>query len=263
MQIPFYKYQGAGNDFVMLDCRDKMWIDRKDQSTIARLCDRRFGIGADGLILLRNHPDFDFEMIYFNADGAEGSMCGNGGRCIVAFAKDLGIIKDRCLFIAVDGPHEAGIRPNGWIDLQMQDVDQIEDLPEYSFLDTGSPHVVQFVEDLDRVQVHEKGKRIREDARFAPGGTNVNFVQPTQNETLRVATFERGVEAETLACGTGVTAVALVNHLRKHSPKGKYTQAIAAKGADLEVRFNYEGATKFSDIWLCGPAEKVFKGVFN
>ncbi|MCB0706974.1 MAG: diaminopimelate epimerase [Saprospiraceae bacterium] len=261
MEIPFTKYQGAGNDFIMIDCRQKSYLDVSDSARVVRMCNRRFGIGADGLILLKNHPDYDFEMTYFNADGREGSMCGNGGRCIAAFAKALGLIQNECLFLAVDGLHRALIQDNGWVELQMQNVDTLEIGPDDTFLDTGSPHLVKFVDKVSEIDIHSEGKKIRESARFAPGGTNVNFVQ-AWDDFLFVATFERGVEEETLACGTGVTAAALVHHVRSLATPGTYSQPISTKGADLEVRFTYTASGTFEDIWLCGPAVRVFEGRF-
>ena len=210
--MPFHKYQGAGNDFVLIDQRDQPRIDRRNQPLIARLCDRRFGIGGDGLMLLANHPDYDFEMIYFNADGRPGSMCGNGGRCMVAFAKKLGLFAEETHFLAVDGPHRARLPRPGWVELHMNDVEAVEMTPDYFYLDTGSPHYVQFVPDLDQVDVVRQGRAIRYNDRFRERGTNVNFVE-RRTDGLGIATYERGVEDETLACGTGVTAAALVASL--------------------------------------------------
>lgn len=255
--MKFYKYQGTGNDFVMVDQRETQHLTRQDTGKIARLCDRRFGIGADGLILLQKHPDYDFEMIYFNADGRESSMCGNGGRCIVAFAKQLGIITDRARFLAIDGKHEALIRPDGWVELKMVDVPEVESGTDFFYLNTGSPHYVTFVEDVETFDVVGEGRAIRNSARFAEMGTNVNFVQPDTNG-ITVATYERGVEDETLSCGTGVTAAAIAWYLQAED-KQHTRIPIRAKGGSLEVRLE-PAARGFRNIWLCGPAEFVFWG---
>ena len=256
--IPFYKYQGAGNDFIMVDQRDNQWINREDRELVEKLCHRRFGIGADGLILLQNQPGFDFEMIYFNADGREGSMCGNGGRCTVAFARQLGVIGDRCHFLAVDGPHDANINNPEWVELKMIDVTQVEEGSNFYYLNTGSPHYIAFVENIDQIDVVQEGRAVRYNERFRAEGTNVNFTQLTANG-LKVATYERGVEDETLACGTGVTAAALAYHLKRGGPKGAFEVPIQVKGGDMAIRFEAT-AQGFSDVWLCGPAKMVFAG---
>jgi diaminopimelate epimerase len=256
--IPFHKYQGAGNDFIVLDQRAATYVQRSDAELIRRWCDRRFGIGADGLILLQNRKGYDFEMIYFNADGGEGSMCGNGGRCIVAFAHQLGIFQESCRFLAVDGPHEACLRPDGWVALRLGDVAEVERGAGYCFLDTGSPHYVRFVERLEAVDVVGEGRAIRYSARFRAQGTNVNFVE-VREHGLAVATYERGVEDETLACGTGVTAAALAHYQQVSSAGGPQRIPIQAKGGQLEVRFEPQGAG-FTQVWLAGPAERVFAG---
>lgn len=258
--IPFSKYQGAGNDFILIAQHQKRFLSRQDGEVIRRLCHRRFGIGADGLILLQACGGYDFEMLYFNADGGEGSMCGNGGRCIVAFARQLGLIGESCRFLAVDGPHEARLRPDGWVELRLGDVASVEKGPAYYFLNTGSPHYVSFVDDLSAVDVCREGRAIRYSERFRREGTNVNFVQAL-DDGIAVATYERGVEDETLACGTGVTASAIAAYLRAPSP-GPQTIPIRAKGGLLEARFEPKG-DGFTNIWLCGPAEMVFEGVVS
>lgn len=253
MKINFYKYQGTGNDFVMIDDR-KESFDSKDLALVARLCDRKFGIGADGLILIRNHADFDFEMIYFNADGSQ-SMCGNGARCAVAFSAFLGIIKEKTHFLAIDGAHEAVISKDQ-VELLMGNVNEIQSKQKDFFLNTGSPHYIRFVENIHEYPVFEQGKSIRYDAHYHPGGTNVNFVQPTGPDEIYVRTYERGVEDETLSCGTGVTAAALA--FAKN--RDKAIIKINTLGGQLTVRFISNRDGNFRDIWLIGPAEQVFAG---
>ncbi|WP_064196731.1 MULTISPECIES: diaminopimelate epimerase [Emticicia] len=250
--IKFYKYQGTGNDFVMIDNRDEKFP--ASQAYIEHLCHRRFGIGADGLILLQNDPNYDFRMVYYNADGKEGSMCGNGGRCTVRFAEDLGIFKDKTKFIAVDGEHLADAN-EAVIALKMGEVHSIERHDFYDFMNTGSPHYVAFVKGIESFDVYNEGKKIRySDEWVARGGTNVNFVEVIDNETIYVRTYERGVEDETYSCGTGVTASALSTFLRfgMKSPINVIT-----KGGNLKVSFN----ENFTDIRLIGPAMKVFDGI--
>ncbi len=259
--LHFFKYQGTGNDFVVLDNREGV-LDPGNEQLIRHLCDRRFGIGADGLMLLEEAEGVDFRMVYFNADGREGSMCGNGGRCLTAFAHRLGLVAEgaTCRFLAADGLHEARVLQPDWIELKMGDVQDVDRQEDYYFLNTGSPHYVQFVEALDSVDVAVTGAEIRWSPVFQPGGTNVNFVEK-QQDGLRVATFERGVEAETLSCGTGVTAAALCWALEK-SIEGPQEVAIQTRGGNLSVKFSRRGDT-ITDIWLCGPATFVFEGNIN
>lgn len=255
MQLPFYKYQGTGNDFILVDQRQQQYLSPTNQELIEHLCHRRFGIGADGLILLENEPNYDFRMVYFNADGRQSSMCGNGGRCIVAFAKFLGVIEEHCRFLAIDGPHEAVIQQDDWVELKMSDVQEVETDDGFYFLNTGSPHYVRFVENLEQLDVVQQGRAVRYSDRFRQEGTNVNFVQANA-EGIAVATYERGVEDETLSCGTGVTAAALAYSLQQN---GIQEVPIQAKGGNLLVRFQ-RTETGFEDIWLCGPAKQVFEG---
>ncbi|MEO1517041.1 MAG: diaminopimelate epimerase [Bacteroidota bacterium] len=258
MHIPFVKYQGTGNDFVLIDNRQTQWLARGEVKRIERLCDRRFGIGADGLILLENHPDCDFEMVYFNADGRESSMCGNGGRCIVQFAHHLGAIENSCRFLAIDGYHDALVRSDGWIELKMSKVTSVEKGEDYYLLNTGSPHYVIFAEDLDDIDVVANGQAIRYSKRFRAEGVNVNFVE-RRSDGILVATYERGVEGETLSCGTGVTAAAICHYLDDPSPLRQLV-GIQSKGGPLQVRFQAQADGVFEDIWLCGPAVRVFEG---
>ncbi|RZL42868.1 MAG: diaminopimelate epimerase, partial [Pedobacter sp.] len=222
-----------------------------------QLCDRRFGIGADGLMLLKQHDSFDFEMVYYNADGNLGSMCGNGGRCIVAFAKHLGIIDSETNFLAVDGPHYAKITAEGnWVELQMIDVDTIDKDGEAFVLNTGSPHYVKQVNNLDVFNVFENGKQIRNNETYKAKGINVNFVED-KGDHLFVRTFERGVEDETFACGTGVTSVAMA--MAQQKQPGYIQTPVKVLGGKLQINFDYDGS-KFTNVFLCGPAEKVFEG---
>lgn len=256
MQIQFLKYQGTGNDFIIIDNRDKKF-DRNNILLVAKLCDRRFGIGADGLMLLQTAQGYDFEMVYFNSDGKESSMCGNGGRCIVEYARTLGLVKDKAFFLASDGEHEAQVKP-GFISLKMNNVSKIETGGSYSFLNTGSPHYVVFVNDVEHYNVFEKGREIRYNDRFKEEGTNVNFVEKQYND-LFVRTYERGVEAETYSCGTGVTAAALVAAVKNVSTAQDFCD-IKTLGGNLKVKFNKHPDNSFTDVWLEGPATFVFNG---
>ena len=274
VKIPFFKYQGTGNDFVMIDQRAQQFLQKSDVKTINHLCDRRFGIGADGLILLENPKNtgntenteggqFDFQMIYFNADGRESSMCGNGGRCLVAFANYLNVFEKECVFNAIDGLHDAKVRTDGWVELKMIDVPKVEVGKDYYLLNTGSPHFIVFVEDLTDINVYENGREIRYSERFYTEGVNVNFVEVRKDGSLEVATYERGVEAETFSCGTGVTAAAIAYALKTDYAFKKnkaLSVPILTKGGNLEVRLQRSAKGVFQDIWLCGPAMQAFKG---
>ena len=232
MKLTFYKFQGTGNDFVMIDNREKTF-DEKDTKLVAFLCDRRFGIGADGLILLENEEGVDFKMVYYNSDGNESSMCGNGGRCLVAFASYLNIINDKATFNAVDGLHHATISGD-IVSLQMKDVSEIKVKPNASFLDTGSPHHVQLVNNLKDFEVKTEGQKLRYGV-YGQKGSNINFVEPFDDETFSVRTYERGVEDETLSCGTGVTAVVIAMHAAGRVKTN--TVKIKAVGGNLEINF--------------------------
>ena len=257
MKQTFYKYQGAGNDFILIDNRLQQF-DHHQPELIARLCDRRFGIGGDGIMFLQVKEAFDFEMVYYNADGKPSSMCGNGGRCIVAFAKFLGLIEKETNFLAVDGPHYATISDSGdWVSLQMINVDTINRDGDAFVLNTGSPHYVALAENLEHKNVYQDGFVIRNNPVYQQDGININFVEPVKDGYF-VRTFERGVEDETYACGTGVTAVALAMAKHKNQTGTVFTP-IKVLGGDLSVKFNYNGTT-FSDIFLEGPAVQVFSG---
>ena len=258
MPVNFFKYQATGNDFVIIDNLTN-FFNKNDTKLIARLCDRRFGIGADGLILLESSSDFDFKMIYFNPDGRESSMCGNGGRCIVSFARRLGIIKDTTFFIAIDGPHEAKIEASQ-ISLKMQDVKSIENKAGGIILDTGSPHYVSMCKDLDNLNVQIEGSKIRNTSPFLEDGINVNFVDPIDSENFAIRTYERGVEGETLSCGTGATAVAIAMHASQKTNSNCIT--LQTQGGDLEVQFRSKDAS-YVDVWLRGSVRYVYEGTFE
>ena len=255
MKMHFYKYHGAGNDFILVDNRN-LFFDAANISLVSFLCHRRFGIGADGLMLLQNHPETDFEMRYYNSDGREASMCGNGGRCIAALASRLCIASGKTIFKAVDGNHEAEILDNGIINLKMSDVTSVTMFGNDYFLDTGSPHYVKFVENIDGTDVFNEGRGIRYSELFSEKGTNVNFVME-ERDRLTVYTYERGVEDETLACGTGITASVLCAALKRNQNSGSIP--VRAKGGHLEVSFEKAGEG-FSNIWLKGPTALVYEG---
>jgi diaminopimelate epimerase len=261
MLIPFFKYQGTGNDFIMVDNRNRVF-DPERVDLVRSICNRRFGIGADGLILLQSVPGYDFEMVYFNADGNISSMCGNGGRCITAFARKVGIITDKASFIAVDGPHTAtidkydAVHHLAQVSLKMADVKNVKTGNDYYFLNTGSPHYITYVNDVAAVDVDAEGRKIRNSPEFRKEGTNVNFISES-NGMLHIRTYERGVEAETLSCGTGVTAAALVAGLKR---KKDGSVQLMTEGGQLDVAFEAAG-DGFKNIFLIGPAAFVFEGV--
>lgn len=253
----FYKYQGTGNDFILIDNR-AMSFDKENTNLIKQLCDRRFGIGADGLILLENDCDTDFKMVYYNADGNISSMCGNGGRCIVSFAKRLGIFpSNKTTFMAPDGIHYAQINEDQTISLKMNDITAIESEKDFIFLDSGSPHHIVLVNNLEQIDVKKQGAIIRYSPYYtSKGGTNVNFVEQIDNHIFRIRTYERGVEDETLSCGTGATAVAIAMHHQKRTTAN--TVRILVEGGELTI--NFEKKSHYQEIYLTGKATFVFEG---
>ncbi|MEB8329374.1 diaminopimelate epimerase [Flavobacteriaceae bacterium KMM 6897] len=254
MKLTFHKYQGTGNDFVMIDNRNNIF-PKSDSQLVARLCDRKFGIGADGLILLENDDQTDFKMVYYNSDGNTSTMCGNGGRCLVAYAKHLGVITDEATFMAVDGLHHASVNSE-LVSLQMQDVTEVQEEQNFLFLDTGSPHHVQLVEDIQKIDVKVEGAKLRYGL-YGEKGSNINFVTLEGQDSFNVRTYERGVEDETLSCGTGVTAVALAMHKTGKVTGNKVT--IKTLGGNLSVHFERD-TNGYHNIHLVGPARQVFKG---
>ena len=261
MKCNFYKYHGAGNDFILIDNRNKNFP--AGSGVVASLCTRHTGIGADGLILLEGSDNADFSMRYFNADGGESTLCGNGGRCITAFAASLGMIENTTVFSAIDGLHEAEILKYhdtvSLVKLKMNHVREIIHMDEGIFLDTGSPHLVIFTENIEGINVNVRGKQLRHLQKFAPGGVNVNYVQRTRGG-IRVRTYERGVEAETLSCGTGVVAASAALSITDGNISGPVP--VETRGGNLQVSFNRSG-TGFEDIWLEGPATFVYAGVIH
>jgi diaminopimelate epimerase len=259
MKINFYKYQGTGNDFIIFDNRNND-LPSFTTEQVAHLCHRRFGIGADGVILLNPHTHYDFEMKYYNADGNEGSMCGNGGRCLVKFAYDLGIVKTAYKFIAFDGEHEASVTEKGLVALKMNDVNTIKEVGSNYILNTGSPHYIHMENSVNDMNVVNKGREIRYKPEFEKEGINVNFVELIRDShKIKVRTYERGVEDETYSCGTGVTAAAIVCY---HNDEGFNQVQVETKGGKLSVEYDKEG-NAFKNIWLIGPAEQVFQGTID
>lgn len=256
MQISFYKYEGTGNDFVMIDNRQETF-PKENITLVKHLCDRRFGIGGDGLILLEHDLEADFKMVYYNSDGNPSSMCGNGGRCIVAFAHLLNIIENKAAFNAIDGLHHATILPDGIVSLQMSDVLKVENHSDHIFLNTGSPHHVALVDDLAHLDVKSLGSKIRYSEWYGASGSNVNFVKQIEDATFAIRTYERGVEDETLSCGTGATAVAIaMNAIGKTTSN---VVEIRVEGGTLEVSFDKENGY-YTNVLLKGPATLVYKG---
>jgi diaminopimelate epimerase len=259
-KIHFYKYQATGNDFVIIDNRTTGYSFRSEQ--IEKICHRRFGVGADGLMLIENHPTLDFNLIYYNSDGSQ-SLCGNGSRAAVVMAATLGLLKSSTTFNAYDGSHDAVLLPNGEVRLKMNDVSVVKKTDEEYFIHTGSPHHIRIVKNLNDYPVVEEGRKIRFSESYSPGGTNANFIELLENNTIALRTYERGVEDETYSCGTGATAAALAAYFRGYqSPVN-----IKVKGGDLSVEFTpaHSGPSgsmpaTFHDVFLIGPAKMVFEG---
>ncbi len=267
MALTFHKFHGAGNDFIIFDDREGLFSNqvKNQREFINRVCNRNFGIGADGLMLLKNSDIADFQMVYFNSDGREGSLCGNGGRCIVAFAQTLGMLSNQTTFLATDGLHLATINSferNLWdISLKMNDVETVSGYNNEYFVHTGSPHLVIFSGDISEKDVFTLGRAIRYSGAYASNGVNVNFAQVLTADTIKMRTYERGVENETLACGTGATAVAISAWASGVCNPGN-VYVLNAPGGQLRVNFlppeNQQGI--FREVWLSGPAQKVFEG---
>lgn len=255
MNIHFYKYEGTGNDFIMIDNR-KMSFHKQEES-IRLLCDRRFGIGADGLILLEESPETDFKMVYYNSDGRESTFCGNGGRCVASFARKLGLVQDKTQFEAKDGLHEATFHGSA-VSLKMRDVTVVKSILDGYELFTGSPHFVVFTDQVSQTNVPKEGRRIRTLDHYMPDGINVNFVEK-RTDGIYVRTYERGVEDETLSCGTGVTASALVAASNGY----KSPVQVETPGGKLEVEFVQHSNESFTEVFLKGPARFVFEGNFE
>ncbi len=254
MNIHFYKYQGTGNDFILLDNRAGAIMLNRDH--IAWLCNRHLGIGADGLMLLTNEEGFDFRMVYYNSDGNESTMCGNGGRCIVAFAAKLDILKNEARFVAIDGAHFARILDDGRVSLSMTDVSEMKKSAAETVLNTGSPHLIHIVDAVKELDVVSLGRALRHRKEYEPDGINVNFVQLHKSH-IEVRTYERGVENETLSCGTGVTAAAMATAPEE---PGLYQTAVVTPGGQLEVKFERTATGLMTHVWLTGPAAFVFEG---
>jgi len=259
MKIPFSKYHGTGNDFVIIDQTEDEYITSEQNELIASICHRRYGIGADGLMLIQRHPEADFEMIYFNSDGRTSSMCGNGGRCIASMAYRLGMLGESATFMAIDGIHEVQILDPQLVSLKMSDVGSITPTNDDFTLDTGSPHFIRLVDDVNILDVYSEGKRVRNSEAYQAEGINVNFVEQ-RGGTIAVRTYERGVEDETFSCGTGVVASAIVHAATSKEPLEQVD--IRTKGGKLSVHFT-KSENGYEDIWLTGPAVHVFDGFFR
>lgn len=257
MILTFYKYQGAGNDFIFVDNRNDLF-PKENKELVMHLCDRHFGIGADGLILIENEFTSDFKMVYFNADSSQ-TMCGNGARCAVAFAKKLGIIQNSTNFTAYDGPHKATINEDATVSLEMIDVDQVDVKESHVFTNTGTLHHIEMVDDLKNYPVVELGRKIRNEV-YGKEGSNINFIEQSNENTFHIRTYERGVEDETLACGTGVTAAAIAAH--KTGKTTDTTVNLVAVGGRLQVHFDVVNNT-YKNVVLTGPAQFVFQGTFE
>lgn len=254
MNFTFYKYQGAGNDFVFIDNRND-FFPKQNKELITRLCNRHFGVGADGLILIENHPHTDFKMVYFNADSSQ-TMCGNGARCAVSFAKKLGIINTSTTFTAYDGSHYAKVNEDDTISLEMIDVEKVDVMEDYVFANTGTLHHVEMVRNIESYPVVKHGRKIRNEV-YGKEGSNINFIEQVNQNTFQIRTYERGVEDETLACGTGVTAAAIAAH--KIGKTNDNVVNLIAVGGKLQVSFDVHDGI-YKNVVLTGPATFVFKG---
>ncbi len=258
--IDFYKYQGAGNDFILIDNRQKIFDG--DKIAFARnWCNRRFGIGSDGLIFIENCDSAQFEMDFYNPDGSQ-SFCGNGSRCAVAFAKFLGIVEQDILFNAIDGLHNAEL-VGDQVKIGMNQFGSIEKIGADDFIDTGSPHYISYCRPNDQRDIIAFGQAVRYSERFKEEGTNVNLINEIGDHHIAIRTYERGVENETLACGTGATACGL-SYAALQQDQISGVVKVDVKGGELKIHYvKTNQADVFSDIWLEGPAEFVFKGVIN
>ncbi len=256
MIFEFYKYQATGNDFIIIDDRDEIF-DKNDSKLIESLCERKMGIGADGLILLRNHKSYDFEMLYFNSDGYESTLCGNGARCIISFAHTLNIISSKSIFLAIDGIHEANIHEND-VSIKFNDIKKIQTIEENYIIDSGSPHFVTFNDDIENLDILKEGRQIRNMDKFKKEGINVNFVSP--GNLIKIRTYERGVESETLSCGTGAVAASIALF---HSGLVEDKEVdLQTQGGLLSVTFDEYNGT-YKNIWLTGEADLVYIGEFE
>ena len=258
MVINFVKYHGNGNDFIMIDNRAKL-LRGDEYIMFGKMCTRRFGIGADGLILIETNANYDFEMKYYNADGRPSTLCGNGGRCAIKYAEQIGLIANTTTFLATDGPHEGKILPKGIVSLKMNDVTKVVRGDGDYVIDTGSPHYIKFLKGVDDLDVFEAGRKIRYSDTFKKEGINVNFTELTDNG-IKVRTYERGVEDETFSCGTGVTAAALATSIELTLDEGPVDLKIKSLGGNLNVSFNKESIERFTNIWLTGGAQMVYAG---
>jgi len=258
MLVQFSKYHGTGNDFIMIDGR-RLQSYHFSSGIIKQICDRRFGVGGDGLIFLEESHSSDFTMRYYNADGREGTMCGNGGRCIVSFARKLGIVDQQTDFEGIDGKHFASFTSQGTIRLKLADVSGIQELEDGYLVNTGSPHFIKLCENLEELDVEREGAEIRRQKRFGPGGVNVNFLEAKAgSEFIAVRTFERGVEGETWSCGTGVTAAAILTSFHFNTDIKSYR--VQTRGGLLSVTFEKQDKQNFRNIYLTGPASHVYDG---
>ncbi len=254
-KIPFEKYEATGNDFIILDFFEFEWLDLKDVELIKKMCDRHFGIGADGLIAVCPESGIDFYMKYFNSDGNPSSFCGNGSRASIKYMESKQG-NNTFSFKAFDGLHEGRVYEGG-IAVKMIDIDSSQITKYGSLIQSGSPHLIVEAQNPWELPINEKGKELRN--HFNPNGVNVNFIE-ILGDVLKIATYERGVEAETLACGTGVTAAAYYAAIQAHA-HGKFSQKVLSKGGALEVEMHIEDQ-QASHIWLSGPANHVFSGFY-